>query len=53
MYKQVKIIGGGIANNQIIRILDNAVIPFDQDNTDYQEYLAWLADGNQPLPADE
>lgn len=27
-------------------------IPFDTDNTDYQEYLKWLADGNQPLPAD-
>ena len=28
-------------------------IPFDPDNTDYQEYLAWLAEGNEPLPADE
>ena len=28
------------------------VIPFAQDNTDYQEYLAWLAEGNEPLPAD-
>ena len=27
-------------------------IPFDPDNTDYQEYLAWLAEGNEPLPAD-
>ena len=26
---------------------------FDPDNTDYQQYLAWLADGNEPLPADE
>ncbi len=25
----------------------------DPDNTDYQEYLAWLAEGNEPLPADE
>ena len=24
----------------------------DPDNTDYQEYLAWLAEGNEPLPAD-
>ena len=27
-------------------------IPIDPDNTDYQEYLAWLAEGNEPLPAD-
>ena len=27
-------------------------IPFNSGNTDYQEYLAWLAEGNEPLPAD-
>ena len=26
--------------------------PFDPDNTDYQAYLKWLADGNTPLPAE-
>jgi hypothetical protein len=28
-------------------------IPFDPANTDYQEYLKWVAEGNEPLPADE
>jgi len=27
-------------------------IPFNPDNTDYQTYLAWLAEGNTPLLAD-
>lgn len=28
-------------------------IPCDPSNTDYQAYLAWLEEGNTPLPAEE
>ena len=52
MYKQVA--NTIVCTQQTIkRLADNAFIPFDPANTDYQEYLAWLEAGNEPLPADE
>ena len=51
MYKQYKLPNGEIAQG-IKRIADNSFIPFDHDNTDYQAYLKWVAEGNSPYPAD-
>jgi hypothetical protein len=37
----------------ILRLSDNAFIPFDPANIDYQQYLKFLEEGGQPLPADD
>jgi hypothetical protein len=51
MYKLIK---PSYDNRQFIRRLsDNACVPFDPANTDYQAYLKWVAEGNTPEPADE
>ena len=39
-------------HNGVKRLSDNAYIPFDPANADYQEYLEWVADGGVPEPAD-
>lgn len=52
MYKLPTIYNPEEAPSVIIRALDRTFIPFDPANRDYQEYLEWLAEGNEPLPAD-
>jgi len=52
MYKLIKNpITGEV--DVIQRLADTAFIPMSDDNTDYQAYLAWVEQGNEPLPADE
>ena len=53
MYKLRKYNGNVVA---VLRLADNnsiPIIPETADSADYQQYLAWLAEGNTPEPADE
>jgi len=50
MYKLLKNPQG--QTNFVLRLSDNANIPMNPDNTDYQSYLKWVAEGNTPLPAE-
>ena len=51
MYKLLKNFQGQI--DSVLRIADSAAIPFDPDNTDYADYLEWVAAGNTPEPAED
>jgi len=52
MYKLIKNQATGEIKSQVLRLSDNAFIPFSEDNTDYQQYLLWLAEGNTPEAAE-
>ena len=53
-YKKLKNWDVSENTGAILRISPNPKtwIPFDPANTDYQEYLEWVAEGNTPDPAD-
>lgn len=53
MYKQYRNSLGHLVENAIIRTTDGACIPFAEANTDYQEYLKYIAEGGTVLPAED
>ena len=50
-YQKILDPADGERTDAIRRKEDNAIIPFDPDNTDYQVYLSWLSEGNAPEAA--
>ena len=48
-----KIVNDKDGNVSSVLRSDGWSIPLNPDNTDYQEYLKWVAEGNTPLPAEE
>ena len=52
MYKTCPNKENGEKSESVKRISDNAFIPFDPANTDYQEYLEWVDEGNTAEEAD-
>ena len=52
MYKLGLIPFGATEPTSVIRLSDDACIPFDPQNVDYQAYLAWVAQGNVAQPAE-
>jgi hypothetical protein len=52
MYKQILNRDNSICGIAIMRLLDNATIPFDPDNTDYQTFKKEVLAGAELQDAD-
>ena len=52
MYQKINFPDGTENAVMVKRMDDASFIPFDPANTDYQEYLKWVAEGNTPSPAE-
>jgi len=52
MYKLQAPIFPNTISDFVIRLSDNAFIPFDPANTDAQQFKIWLQEGNIPASAD-
>jgi hypothetical protein len=52
---EYKLLKSSVTNEirSVLRLSDGASIPFDPKNTDYQQYLKWVAAGNTPEPAED
>ena len=53
MYKLCNPIAGFKESTAVLRLSDGACIPFDPDNTDYQAFLKYQAEGGKVYGADE
>jgi hypothetical protein len=49
-YQEIAYVNGIVNPNYILRLPDDATIPNDNSNSDWQAYQTWLAQGNTPLP---
>ena len=52
MYKLINV-DGKLACIEKLVDGQSTIMPINPDNTDYQQYLKWVEEGNTPLPADE
>ena len=52
MYKKVIDVLTNTESQCIKRLSDGAYIPLDPANSDYIEYLEWVAEGNTPEEAE-